>query len=184
MRSPIKSQIGKRRSIFPPSLNAFAISAPRSSRGIADVSAPLREIHAPPIVLYVWGELTERDHHAIGVIGSRRTSHYGAECAKKALLSARLCRAHRHQRTGARDRYRRASGRARRERPHDRRDRFRTERSFIRRRTLRWRKKFAAETAQSCPSSRWRSNQTARPFRCATASLAAGVTAFWSSKPD
>ena len=43
----------------------------------------LREIHAPPIVLYVWGELTERDQHAIAVIGSRRTSHYGAECAKK-----------------------------------------------------------------------------------------------------
>jgi DNA processing protein len=43
----------------------------------------LREIHAPPIVLYVWGQLTERDQHAIGVIGSRRTSHYGAESAKK-----------------------------------------------------------------------------------------------------
>jgi DNA processing protein len=43
----------------------------------------LREIHAPPIVLYVWGELTERDQHGIGVIGSRRTTHYGAECAKK-----------------------------------------------------------------------------------------------------
>lgn len=43
----------------------------------------LREIHAPPIVLYVWGEIIERDQHAIGVIGSRRTSHYGAECAKK-----------------------------------------------------------------------------------------------------
>ncbi len=43
----------------------------------------LREIHAPPIVLYVWGELTERDQHAIAIIGSRRTSHYGAECAKK-----------------------------------------------------------------------------------------------------
>jgi len=43
----------------------------------------LREIHAPPIVLYVWGEVTERDRHAIGVIGSRRTSHYGAECSKK-----------------------------------------------------------------------------------------------------
>src|SRR4030095_15606414 len=28
----------------------------------------LREIHSPPIVLYVWGELQERDHHAIGVI--------------------------------------------------------------------------------------------------------------------
>src|SRR5881628_3746377 len=25
----------------------------------------LREIHAPPIVLYVWGELQERDNHAI-----------------------------------------------------------------------------------------------------------------------
>src|SRR4051812_39959686 len=43
----------------------------------------LREIHAPPIVLYVWGEITERDQHAIGVIGSRRTTHYGTESAKK-----------------------------------------------------------------------------------------------------
>src|SRR5450432_319273 len=43
----------------------------------------LREIHAPPIVLYVWGELTERDQHAIAVIGSRRTTHYGLEAAKK-----------------------------------------------------------------------------------------------------
>ena len=43
----------------------------------------LREIHAPPIVLYVWGELSERDQHAIAVIGSRRTTHYGLESAKK-----------------------------------------------------------------------------------------------------
>jgi len=43
----------------------------------------LREIHAPPIVLYVWGELKERDHHAIGIIGARRTTHYGTESAKK-----------------------------------------------------------------------------------------------------
>ena len=43
----------------------------------------LREIHAPPIVLYVWGEITERDQHAVGVIGSRRTTHYGTESAKK-----------------------------------------------------------------------------------------------------
>src|SRR5438045_470926 len=43
----------------------------------------LREIHAPPIVLYVWGELTDRDQHAIAVIGSRRTTHYGMESAKK-----------------------------------------------------------------------------------------------------
>src|ERR1700719_119578 len=43
----------------------------------------LREIHAPPIVLYVWGELQERDQHAIGIIGARRTTHYGTEAAKK-----------------------------------------------------------------------------------------------------
>jgi DNA processing protein len=43
----------------------------------------LREIHAPPIVLYVWGELQDRDHHAIGIIGARRTTHYGTESAKK-----------------------------------------------------------------------------------------------------
>lgn len=43
----------------------------------------LREIHAPPIVLYLWGEIMERDHHAMGVIGSRRTTHYGTEAAKK-----------------------------------------------------------------------------------------------------
>ena len=43
----------------------------------------LREIHAPPIVLYIWGELQERDNHAIGIIGARRTTHYGSESAKK-----------------------------------------------------------------------------------------------------
>src|SRR5579862_7632982 len=43
----------------------------------------LREIHNPPIVLYVWGEVLERDQHAIGVVGSRQTSHYGLESAKK-----------------------------------------------------------------------------------------------------
>src|SRR3989475_4623103 len=43
----------------------------------------LREIHAPPIVLYVWGDLQERDNHAIGIIGARRTTHYGTESAKK-----------------------------------------------------------------------------------------------------
>jgi len=43
----------------------------------------LREIYNPPIVLYCWGRLTERDQHAISVVGSRKTSHYGLECAKK-----------------------------------------------------------------------------------------------------
>jgi len=43
----------------------------------------LREIHNPPIVLYVWGELLEQDRHAISIVGSRKTSHYGLESAKK-----------------------------------------------------------------------------------------------------
>lgn len=43
----------------------------------------LREIHDPPAVLYVWGELEERDRHAIGVVGTRKPTLYGAGCAKK-----------------------------------------------------------------------------------------------------
>ena len=49
----------------------------------AEYPALLHEIHDPPTVLYVWGKLEARDHHAIGVVGSRRTTHYGLECAKK-----------------------------------------------------------------------------------------------------
>lgn len=45
--------------------------------------AALREIHDPPIVLYVRGQLTERDRQAVAVVGSRRASHYATECAKK-----------------------------------------------------------------------------------------------------
>ena len=51
--------------------------------GSPEYPRQLREIHAPPIVFYVWGELLERDHHAIGIIGARRTTHYGTESAKK-----------------------------------------------------------------------------------------------------
>ena len=43
----------------------------------------LREIYNPPIVLYVWGTLIARDHRAVSVVGSRKTSHYGLDCAKK-----------------------------------------------------------------------------------------------------
>lgn len=45
--------------------------------------AALREIHDPPIVLYVRGRLTERDGNAVAVVGSRKASHYATECAKK-----------------------------------------------------------------------------------------------------
>ena len=43
----------------------------------------LREIHDPPIVLYVRGQLTERDRNAVAVVGSRKATHYATECAKK-----------------------------------------------------------------------------------------------------
>ncbi len=51
----------------------------------ADAGYPplLREIHDPPTALYVWGALTERDRHGIGVVGPRKPSHYATECAKK-----------------------------------------------------------------------------------------------------
>ncbi|MEY2546667.1 MAG: processing protein, partial [Verrucomicrobiota bacterium] len=53
------------------------------TQGSPEYPRALREIHAPPIVLYVWGELQDRDHHAIAIIGARRTTHYGTESAKK-----------------------------------------------------------------------------------------------------
>ena len=71
------------------------VDLPAELRRIADFGAKvftrdspeyprhLREIYNPPIVLYVWGTLTERDHRAVSVVGSRKTSHYGLECAKK-----------------------------------------------------------------------------------------------------
>jgi len=43
----------------------------------------LREIHYPPIVLYVLGTLEDRDNHAVGVVGARTATHYGTTCAKK-----------------------------------------------------------------------------------------------------
>jgi DNA processing protein len=51
--------------------------------GCADYPVLLREIHDPPIVLYVWGGILDRDRHAIGVVGTRKPTHYGSECAKK-----------------------------------------------------------------------------------------------------
>ena len=71
------------------------VDLPAELRRIADFGAKvftrdspeyprhLREIYNPPILLYVWGTLTERDHRAVSVVGSRKTSHYGLECAKK-----------------------------------------------------------------------------------------------------
>lgn len=45
--------------------------------------ASLREIYDPPVVLYVKGELTKRDKNGIAMVGSRLTTPYGIETARK-----------------------------------------------------------------------------------------------------
>lgn len=45
--------------------------------------ALLRQIYDPPIVLYVKGRITERDQNAVALVGSRMTTHYGVEVARK-----------------------------------------------------------------------------------------------------
>jgi DNA processing protein len=53
--------------------------------GMEDAQYPdsLREIYDPPLVLYVKGKVPERWARGVAVIGSRLTSHYGNETAKK-----------------------------------------------------------------------------------------------------
>jgi DNA processing protein len=43
----------------------------------------LREIYDPPIVLYVKGDLSAKDKNGIAMVGSRQTTHYGIETARK-----------------------------------------------------------------------------------------------------
>lgn len=45
--------------------------------------ASLREIYDPPIVLYAFGRLEARDRHAVAVVGSRLTTPYGMETARR-----------------------------------------------------------------------------------------------------
>ena len=59
-------------------------------RGIAiitreDPSYPkhLLQAYDAPILLYVWGEITARDRHAISVVGSRRATTYGVNATRK-----------------------------------------------------------------------------------------------------
>ncbi len=51
----------------------------------ADETYPelLRQIYDPPIVLYVKGELKTRDKQSVALVGSRLTTHYGVEVARK-----------------------------------------------------------------------------------------------------
>ncbi|MGA4578981.1 DNA-processing protein DprA [Limisphaera sp. VF-2] len=43
----------------------------------------LRQIYDPPLVLYVKGQLLPRDKNAVALVGSRLTTHYGLEVARK-----------------------------------------------------------------------------------------------------
>lgn len=45
--------------------------------------ALLKEIYDPPIVLYAKGKLEAKDKNAIAMVGSRMTTHYGIEIARK-----------------------------------------------------------------------------------------------------
>jgi len=43
----------------------------------------LRQIYDPPIVLYVKGQLSTKDKNSVAMVGSRMTTHYGLEVARK-----------------------------------------------------------------------------------------------------
>jgi DNA processing protein len=43
----------------------------------------LRQIYDPPIVLYVKGRLSAKEKNAVAMVGSRMTTHYGLETARK-----------------------------------------------------------------------------------------------------
>ncbi len=49
----------------------------------ADYPELLRQIYDPPIVLYVKGALGAKDKNAVAMVGSRMTTHYGIEVARK-----------------------------------------------------------------------------------------------------
>src|SRR5579872_6253368 len=43
----------------------------------------LRQIYDPPIVLYVKGQLLAKDKNSVAMVGSRMTTHYGIEVARR-----------------------------------------------------------------------------------------------------
>jgi DNA processing protein len=43
----------------------------------------LRQIYDPPIVLYVRGDISASDKNSVAIVGSRQTTHYGIEVARK-----------------------------------------------------------------------------------------------------
>ncbi len=49
----------------------------------SDYPALLKNIYSPPIILYILGNIIEKDNNSIGVVGTRRPSNYGKWAAEK-----------------------------------------------------------------------------------------------------
>ncbi len=56
-----------------------------------DYPPPLRNIHDPPLALYMRGAWTETDRHAVAVVGSRRMTRYGNEMAERFARGLARC---------------------------------------------------------------------------------------------
>lgn len=48
-----------------------------------DYPEPLKQIYDPPLALYLRGTFAASDRHAVAVVGSRRTTHYGRTVADR-----------------------------------------------------------------------------------------------------
>ena len=141
----------------------------------------LREIHAPPIVLYVWGELlsaiitpsasSARAARRITELNRRRKLAYQIAYAGLTVISglARGIDTAAHQGALA------AKGRTIAVIGAGLSHLYPPENAGLA-------EKFAAETAPSFLSSPWKSNPTGKHFRCAIASSADGAMEFWWSK--
>jgi DNA processing protein len=49
----------------------------------AEYPEVLKTIHNPPLALYVRGSFLPADHHALGMVGSRKATHYGLNVADR-----------------------------------------------------------------------------------------------------
>ncbi len=56
-----------------------------------DYPAPLRNIHDPPLALYIHGNWIEADRHAMAIVGSRRMTHYGRDTATRFARGLARC---------------------------------------------------------------------------------------------
>lgn len=62
---------------------AFAMGVTLVTPLDGDYPERLKTIHDPPLALYVKGRLLARDRHGLAVVGTRRPSHYGRDCAER-----------------------------------------------------------------------------------------------------